>query len=147
MLSLLRVTGSIPDLGTKKPKQKKPNYRTSVLHNRKYLLVLYLGSLMASLPILVEFLMSVDQVTVGLYSTSLMICGDSTGIPMVQWVKSPPAMQKTQGCRFDLWVRKIPLEEDIASHFSILAWKIPWTEKPWRATVHRVSKNWTWLSD
>ena len=67
------------------------------LHNRKYLLVLYLGSLMAALPILVEFLMSVDQLTVGLYSTHLMICGDSPGIPMVQWVKSPPAMQKTQG--------------------------------------------------
>ena len=27
------------------------------------------------------------------------------------------------------------------------AWKIPWTEKPGRATVHAVTKSWTWLSD
>ena len=33
---------------------------------------------------------------------------------------------------FDPWVRKIPLEEDIATHCSILAWKIPWTEEPGR---------------
>ena len=31
---------------------------------------------------------------------------------------------------FDPWVRKIPLEEEIATHSSTLAWKIPWTEKP-----------------
>ena len=29
--------------------------------------------------------------------------------------------------RFDPWFRKIPLEEEMATHFSILAWKIPWT--------------------
>ena len=32
--------------------------------------------------------------------------------------------------RFNLWIRKIPLEEGIATHSSILAWKIPWTEEP-----------------
>ena len=41
-------------------------------------------------------------------------------------VKNPPAMQET-------WVRPIgwedPLEEDMATHSSILAWKIPWTEE------------------
>ena len=31
---------------------------------------------------------------------------------------------------FDPWVRKIPLEEEIATHSSILAWKILWTEEP-----------------
>ena len=39
-----------------------------------------------------------------------------------------------------------PLEEDIATHSSILAWRIPWTEKPGRqAAVHRVAKSQTWL--
>ena len=42
-------------------------------------------------------------------------------------VKSPSAMQET-------WVRSLgredPLEEDKAIHSSILAWRIPWTEKP-----------------
>ena len=33
-------------------------------------------------------------------------------------------------CAFDPWVRKIPLEKGIAPDFSILAWRIPWTEEP-----------------
>ena len=32
-----------------------------------------------------------------------------------------------------------PLEEGMATHSSILAWRIPWTEEPGGATVHRVS--------
>ena len=31
---------------------------------------------------------------------------------------------------FDPWVGKIPLEEGMATHPSILAWRIPWTEEP-----------------
>ena len=31
---------------------------------------------------------------------------------------------------FDPWVRKIPLEEGMATHSSLLAWRIPWTKKP-----------------
>ena len=31
---------------------------------------------------------------------------------------------------FDPWVGKIPLEEKMATHSSILTWRIPWTEKP-----------------
>ena len=46
---------------------------------------------------------------------------------MAQIVKNLPAMQETQ-------VRSLggedPLEEDMASHSSILAWRIPWTEEP-----------------
>ena len=42
-------------------------------------------------------------------------------------VKSLPAMQET-------WVRSLgwedPLEKGIAIHFSILVWRIPWTEEP-----------------
>ena len=42
-------------------------------------------------------------------------------------VKNPPAMQET-------WVRSLgwedPLEEGMATHSSILAWRIPWTEEP-----------------
>ena len=39
------------------------------------------------------------------------------------------------------------LEKEMATHFSILAWKIPWMEEPGRATVHGVTKSWTRLSD
>ena len=31
---------------------------------------------------------------------------------------------------FDPWVGKIPLEEGMAAHSSILAWRISWTEEP-----------------
>ena len=34
--------------------------------------------------------------------------------------------------RFDFWVEKIPLEEEMVTHSSILAGKIPWTEEPGR---------------
>ena len=39
------------------------------------------------------------------------------------------------------------LEEGTATHSSILAWKIQWTEEPGRLhVVHRVAKSWTRLS-
>ena len=34
-----------------------------------------------------------------------------------------------------------PLEKEIATHSSILAWEIPWTEEPGGATVHGVAKD------
>ena len=37
-----------------------------------------------------------------------------------------------------------PLEEGMATQSNILAWRISWTEEL-RATVHRVTKNWTQL--
>ena len=45
--------------------------------------------------------------------------------------------------------QKDPLEEDMAPHSSILAWRIPTDRGAWWATVHRVAKKWTrlkWLS-
>ena len=48
---------------------------------------------------------------------------------LAQRVKHLPAKQET-------WVRSLgqedPLEKEMATHSSILAWKIPWTEKPGR---------------
>ena len=37
-----------------------------------------------------------------------------------------------------------PLERGMTSHSNILAWKIPWTEEPFRL-VHWVTKGWTRL--
>ena len=39
-----------------------------------------------------------------------------------------------------------PLEEGIATHSRILAWRIPWTEAPERAIVHGVAESWTRLT-
>ena len=46
---------------------------------------------------------------------------------VAQMVKNPPAMQETWVQSLD---REDPLEEGMATHSSILAWRIPWTEKP-----------------
>ena len=40
-----------------------------------------------------------------------------------------------------------PLEEGMATHFSILAWRIPMDRKAWQATVHGVTKRRTQLSN
>ena len=39
---------------------------------------------------------------------------------------------------FDPGVKKIPLEEGMATHSSILAWRIPMDRKAWQAAVHGV---------
>ena len=49
---------------------------------------------------------------------------------MAQQVKNPPVMQETQ----KMWVQFLglidPLEEGVATHHSIVAWRIPCTEDP-----------------
>ena len=49
---------------------------------------------------------------------------------MTHWVKNPPAVQETQETQVPSLVREDPLEEGMATHSSILAWKIPWTKEP-----------------
>ena len=46
---------------------------------------------------------------------------------MAQLVKNPPAMQETQVLSLG---GEDPLEMGMATHSSILAWRIPWTEEP-----------------
>ena len=46
---------------------------------------------------------------------------------MAQSVKNLPAMQETQVQSLG---REDPLEKEMATHSSIFAWGIPWTEKP-----------------
>ena len=53
------------------------------------------------------------------------------GVPGGAVAKNPPAMQETRDTAQSLG-REDPLEEDMAAHCSILAWKIPWTEEPGR---------------
>ena len=59
-------------------------------------------------------------------------------------VKSLPAMQET-------WVQSLgwkdPLEEGMAAHSSINAWRISMDREAWQATVHGVAKSWTQLSN
>ena len=54
-------------------------------------------------------------------------CHDLWASLVAQTVKNPPAMQETW-VQLLLW--KNPLKKGMATHSSILAWKIPWTEEP-----------------
>ena len=57
-------------------------------------------------------------------------------------VKNPPAMQETWVPLLDL---EDPLEKEMATHSSILAWRIPWAEEP-HGLVCGVAKSQTRLS-
>ena len=48
--------------------------------------------------------------------------------------------QEVQETRVQSLGQENSLEEEMATHSSILAWKVPWTEKPEGATVHGVTK-------
>ena len=57
---------------------------------------------------------------------------------LAQMVMNPPAIQET-------WVQSLgredPPEREMATHSSILAWRIPWTEEPgglWSMGLKRV---------
>ena len=59
-------------------------------------------------------------------------------------VKHLPAMQET-------WVQSLvwedPLEKEMATHSSILAWEMLWIEEPNRQQSVGLEKSWTRLSD
>ena len=63
---------------------------------------------------------------------------------MAQLVMNPPAMGET-------WVQSLghkdPLEKEMATHTSVLAWRIPIARRTWQAMVHRVAKSQTRLND
>ena len=72
-----------------------------------------------------------------------MKCPEFLASLVAQMVKGPPAMWET-------WVSsmgwKDPLEEDMVTHSSILAWKIPIDRGDWWATICGVAKSWTILN-
>ena len=56
-------------------------------------------------------------------------------------------MQETQ----ETWVqslgKKDPLEKEMATHSTVLAWEIPWTKESGGLQSNGVTKSWTQLSD
>ena len=81
----------------------------------------------------------------------LCLCGELTpwsfcnpiyGLP--RWLSGKVClpMQELQECGFNPWIEKIPLEEEIATHSSILAGIIPWTEEPGRLQSGGRKESW-----
>ena len=66
----------------------------------------------------------------------------SDGLPKVTlWVKNLTEMQETQEMNVQSLSQEDPLEKDMATSFSILAWRIPWTQEParlWSVQFQRV---------
>ena len=65
--------------------------------------------------------------TCGPAVSSVHSCVCSWASLVVQMIKNLPEMQETQVRSLD---QDNPLEEGMATHSSILAWRIPWTEEP-----------------
>ena len=65
-------------------------------------------------------------------------------VRLPRWFSGKEPTCQCRRCRrlgFDPGVGKISLEEGMATHSSILAWRIPWTEEPgglWSIGSHRV---------
>ena len=53
---------------------------------------------------------------------------------VITWASLVFQMVKNPSTMWETWVQSLgredPLEKEIATHSSILAWRIPWTEKP-----------------
>ena len=73
-----------------------------------------------------------------------MDLGRVTDFLVAQLVKNQPAVQET---RVPSLGQEDPLEKELATHSSILAWKIPRTEEPWPARGHGSAKGHTQLTD
>ena len=63
------------------------------------------------------------------------------------WLRLEGIRLQCRRPRFNPWVRKIPLEEGMATHSNIVAWRIPMDRGAWRATVHEATKSMTGLSN
>ena len=61
----------------------------------------------------------------------LSFCGSPSG----SVVKNLPVKQETQERQVGCLSQEGPLEEEMATHSSILVWRIPQTEGPWRASL------------
>ena len=69
------------------------------------------------------------------------------GFPSGTSGKEPICQSRRHEMRVWFLGREDPLEEPVATHSSILTWRIPMDRGAWWAIVYRVAKSWTWLSD
>ena len=76
-----------------------------------------------------EYDVSCRLTTYGLYSVK--VC-PLYGFPGGAEVKNMPGMQETWEMQVQSMAQEDALEEEMATHPSILAWRIPWTEEPGR---------------
>ena len=70
---------------------------------------------------------------------------------MLKWASLVAQMVKNLSVIWETWVRSLGwedlLEKGMATHSSIMAWRIPMDRGTWWATIHGVTKSWTQLSN
>ena len=76
--------------------------------------------------------------------------GVGTGYPLqYSWASLAVHLVKNPSAMWEAWVQSLgwedPLEESMATHSSVLTWRIPMDRGAWRATVQGVAKTWTRL--
>ena len=95
------------------------------------------------------------EIVAGVVLTALgLVCSVSVPLwsgPFLHVIRALPAglpwrlCGKEPTCSADMCVRSLgwedPLEKEVATHSSVLAWEIPWTEDPERAPVHGVAES------
>ena len=101
------------------------------------------------------FTVSIEMIVWFFYPSFLLIfttllCIHYGASLVAQWGNNLPAKQETAAIQ-ETWfwslVQEVSLEKEMATHCSILAWENPMDRGAWQATVHRVAKNRTWLSN
>ena len=85
-----------------------------------------------------------NQYIIFAFLSDLLHSVSNLASPVAQRLKHLPVMRETQ-------VRSLgqedPLEKEMATHSSTLAWRIPWREEPGRLLFYGVAKSRTQLSD
>ena len=92
---------------------------------------------------LVPHLNHSDSIDATSHSSACVFLEDTRHFWLLSWVRICLPMQKTQVRSLG---REDPLEKEMATHSSLLVWKIPWTEKPGRLQS-MVLQSQTWLRD
>ena len=77
---------------------------------------------------------------------------EGIGYPLqYSWASLVAQLVQNLTAMWETWVRSLRwedlLEEGMATHYSIPAWRISMDRGAWWATVHGVAKSWTWLSN
>ena len=78
--------------------------------------------------------------------------GEGIGYPFqYSWASLVALMVKNLPARWETWIQSLvwedPLEEGLATHSSIVAWRIPMDRGTWQTIVHGVAKSQKQLSD
>ena len=93
-------------------------------------------------PLKKSFLNHINELTLHIHTMKVWVI-----FFLLKYICHQEPTWQCRRCRFDPWVRKTPLEKEMASQSSILAWEISRTEEPDGPQSMASQKSWTGLSN